>query len=107
MVVRFHSMLSKVLLKRSTLPLPSGWYGVVCGSGDVAMLAQTVEQLVFEFTPLIMVNPLGESKMWYEIVEQPICCGLSRLVRGGVCLSEPCIMIHDHSYLDMCLVSRI
>ena len=41
------------------------------GSGDVAMLAQTVEQLVFKFTPLIMVNPLGESKMWYEIVEQP------------------------------------
>ena len=46
------------------------------GSGYVAVLAQAFKQVVFEFTTLVVVDPLGKSKTWDEIVEQAICCCL-------------------------------
>ena len=42
----------------------------------MAVLAQAFKQFVLEFTPLVMVDPLGKSETWDEIVEQAICCCL-------------------------------
>ena len=59
-------------------------------------LPKSPEKLVLEFSPLIVMELVGEPETRYEIIIEPLSCCPTRFVLGRVSLNEPRKMV-DHN----------
>ena len=66
---------------------------------DPAQFLKVVEELVFNFSTLVMVNGFWKPKSHDKVIIQFISSSLGGLITGGIRLGKSSVMVHDHQYI--------
>ena len=68
---------------------------------DPIQFLKVVEELVFEFSTLVMVNGFWKPKSHNKVIVQFISSSLGGLIAGGIRLGKSSVMVHDHQYIPV------